>query len=394
MWLFDECPTQRRARGFHGWIYQAVDWKRLPDFTPPVPWLDRNRMPLPEDYPRDSWCLTGGPLPDLWQAQGHGGCHFIVSAALRAVLRLPAETAQFRPIALFTHDPAAAAKGYCLMRLLAGAPAMDRALSDFEEQSFVSHQTGVPDQFIAVRRFVLSRDITPPAELFWAEEKPDLVIATEALAERVQAAGLSSVIFGDPWDTDDFGSPRMRRTPGGQIPIAPPRIGVRPVRDSALQPAYVPSPGLEPEFLAIEAVIGQQLPEAYVAFLRDPPAALRDVAARLASFEVMELAIDPGVVLTLNRQVREDPDVQFLAGEAGWPADWLVVGEDGCGNYTILDLGCDASPVLHYDHEFVAAEVVAMNLEAQADTVVREWFAAEANVDVRAARRGAAPGGG
>lgn len=393
MWLFDECPTQRQARSFHGWIYRAVDWKRLPEFNPPVPWLDRDRMPLPEDYPQESWCLTGGPLPDLWQARGLGGCHFIVSAALRALLRLPAEAAQFRPITLFAHDPAAAAKDYCLMRLLASAPAMDRVLSEFEESSFVSHRTGAPDRSFTVRRFVLARDITPPAELFWAEEKPDLVIATEALAERVQAAGLGSVIFGDPWDIDDFGAPRRRRTPDRPMPIAPPRIGVRPVRDPALRPPYLPSPGLEPEFLAIEAAIGHRLSETYVAFLRDPPAALRDVAARMASFEVMELAIDPGTVLALNHRVREDPDVEFLAGDTGWPADWLVVGEDGCGNYTVLDLGCDASPVLHYDHEFAAAEVVAMNLETHADAVVREWFAAEANADVRAARRGAAPGG-
>ncbi|HEY4252350.1 MAG TPA: SMI1/KNR4 family protein [Roseomonas sp.] len=385
MWLFGECPAQRAARSFHSWMNQVVDIHHPADFNPPVPPLERDRMPLPQDHPPESWCLTG-PLSDLWDGRSLAR-HFIVSAALRAALDLSPEVAQFRPITLFAHDPAAAAKGYCLMRLLVSAPAMDAALSRTESFSFPDADGG-QTTVTSVSRFVLARDVAAPADLFWAEEKPDVVIATEALAARVQAAGLSGLCFGDPWELDDFGEPQRQRSPGGDMaPIGPVRLGVRPVRDPVLRPPFTPTPGLEPELLAIEAAIGHRLPGYYTAFLRNPPPALREIAARSADFEVMELAIDPASVLALNQQVRAEPEATWLGGEAGWPADWLAVGEDGCGNYTVIDLGCAISPVLHYDHEFGGAEIAGMNLGLYAEDVVREWYAADADEEVRAARR-------
>lgn len=378
MWLFEQDRNARDAALFHGWRYPLHDPEAR--FDPPVPWLERDRSPLPPGFPAPAYVVAGGPWPDLLFAEER---HLVVSAALLDALRPPPEAAQVRPVALFAHDRAGAGArgGYSLVRVLASAPCMDRARSEWEEHEYTSARTGRPDRAVFARRFVLDASAAPPADLFWAEEKPGLLVATEALAARVldRAGGpLTGAAFLDPSGLDEWGQPTRRRLPGGGglAPYADLAIGHRPLRPPAERPAYVPDPALPEALRPVEAAARHRLPGYYVRFLLDPP-------ARLLSCEGsrMELSTDPERVAELNRHVRDDggSEVTWLREGAPWPEDWLVVGEDGCGNYYFLDLGAAVSPVLLYDHDAGGgdAQVVHPTLAHHAEAVAREYLGPE-----------------
>lgn len=71
---------------------------------------------------------------------------------------------------------------------------------------------------------------------------------------------------------------------------------------------------------------------------------------------------DPYQVAEYNWHVRQGDD--FLRECGRWPADWLVTGQDGCGNYWAIDLSRDPCPVLYYDHEYGDAQIVSPDFVA------------------------------
>jgi hypothetical protein len=368
LWLLDEDDAQKALNGLHGWR-TTLSGRSLPIFDPPVPRLERDRLPLPPDWPLACFSLRGGPLPDFWWAGDHRS--FVVSSRLLDVMALPPHAAQVLPILLFAEHPGARAMDYRFMRVLASAPCMDRTRSTFEERTFVSHRTGLTETMIQARRFLLDMSVAPPAELFWAEEKPDQMIATEALAARVQNEGFTGLTFGDPLDLDEWGAPRMARIQGGTVPIRSSAIGVLPTRIGP-RPPYMPDPALPERLRAIERSVRHRLPAEYVRVMQDPPARL--LASEGCRYD---LVTDPDEVVHLNNHVRDDPTVPWLRDNGPWPEDWLVIGHDQCGNYWTLDLAAPVSPVLFYDHDFAAAQIAAVLIDNFALEVAERYLGPE-----------------
>lgn len=352
--MFDEDWNQRDEMMHSGMRSEAVAKHPFPR---EMLWHDTLRLPLPPGSPPRRFKLTGEILPDVWRT--YDGTP-VVSAAFLAALHLPPEAAQVVSIELESNDPRAHAKGYALLRVLVGAACMDHGRSEFEEKDAIHLPTGRSVRHLSVRRFVLDPATVPPADLFWSEESPRTLVATEALAGRVQAGGLRGAAFGDPWSLDEWGNPQALRAPdGSRVPYREEPFGVLPVRDPAHRPPFVPDPGLPEALRPIEAAVRHRLPGHYVRFLLKPPAGLHRLYASKC-----HLPMDPARVAEINRGVRAVEDNHFLRGGGAWPDDWLAIGDDGTGNYYALDLGEPSPPVLFWDHDAAAALIEASSLEA------------------------------
>ena len=111
----------------------------------------------------------------------------------------------------------------------------------------------------------------------------------------------------------------------------------------------------EAELAGVESRLGVLLPSHYRRFLLAYPQALID--AKLDLGHTQESPADrkftshPDRLIELNEEVRESGTP--WVGEAGdpWPDRYLVIGDDGCGNYYCLDLRAGDEGVWFYDHD-------------------------------------------
>lgn len=96
------------------------------------------------------------------------------------------------------------------------------------------------------------------------------------------------------------------------------------------------------DFTRIEQELAVSLPEAYREALQRP-----EFQSEAAGFQ--EFSGDADEVIGLNLEVRE-------AGFNGvkWPAQYLVIGEDGAGNNYFTDLNRHRPAVFLADHELTA----------------------------------------
>ena len=112
----------------------------------------------------------------------------------------------------------------------------------------------------------------------------------------------------------------------------------------------------------IERVLGVTVPIDYRALVTDYPPELFQHAADF------ELPDDPARVVEINREVRTGP-----CHGVSWPAHYLAIGENGCGDYHCLDLSRNASPVIVFDHETRSFVERARSLKEWWHMVVREY---------------------
>lgn len=112
---------------------------------------------------------------------------------------LPADAAQFVPVSNVSRPPRARAARYTLLRVLAAARAIDGGRSDCHVDRPVSAKTGTEFlRFTGVTAIRFLPGFVAPAGLFREAAAPTLVFATDALAERVVAAGCTGVQFRHP----------------------------------------------------------------------------------------------------------------------------------------------------------------------------------------------------
>lgn len=149
-----------------------------PDF--PVP---RIRMPLAGFAPDRFW------LGDV----------VVASHLLRWAMDQPPSVIQYLPLCVTEGGLEVFAQDYAWMNIIAIRPAVDMRRSRYELDESQNLRTGRRASFI--RRYcqmVLRDDLGPTPEIFRVAEDLTTVLATEALADRVQRAGCTGISFLDP----------------------------------------------------------------------------------------------------------------------------------------------------------------------------------------------------
>lgn len=110
---------------------------------------------------------------------------------------------------------------------------------------------------------------------------------------------------------------------------------------------------MEPaETLRLSAELNRDLPRAWAGVLQNYPEALR-VALRGDGESVAELELSDDVdhLIEMNREVRRDAIMDGDGLVFDWPDSFLVIGEDGGGDYYCIDAE-EADPhVMLFDHQ-------------------------------------------
>lgn len=124
--------------------------------------------------------------------------------------------------------------------------------------------------------------------------------------------------------------------------------------------------------VAIEQLVkmlGQPLPSEYLRVLADYPDVLKDVPRAIdnsdseGTIEDVELIRDLQSVLEINQEAREGSVPDPEGNEHFWPDQLLVIGETGEGDYYCLDVDEPTPCVMQFNHQSVAFEVVAEDLQ-------------------------------
>lgn len=152
---------------------------------------------FPPDFPPLIWHFPSmdGFLPDLLSSTGRNLC----SARLRAAMALPPGVVQWLPLEIRAPDPRVHAMGYRAFRVLAHQPTIDLDRSDVEIEEKVDRHIGGTYRWVRFeRRLILRADLQPQTDLFCSDEISTRIYATDALAERVMAAGCLGVQFAHP----------------------------------------------------------------------------------------------------------------------------------------------------------------------------------------------------
>ncbi|MHC4875307.1 MAG: SMI1/KNR4 family protein [Planctomycetota bacterium] len=113
--------------------------------------------------------------------------------------------------------------------------------------------------------------------------------------------------------------------------------------------------GVEIDLDYVAEALGVELPEEYIDFAQS----LAESGVEPPILNGM-LETDAEQIISLNERLWFAIP---LAGLNQWPADYLVIGDDGCGNYFIADDSQDTVPVLFYDHEADSISRCADSLE-------------------------------
>ncbi len=119
----------------------------------------------------------------------------------------------------------------------------------------------------------------------------------------------------------------------------------------------------------LEALCQARIPPACRVVLTDYPAALRgavradDGSDSEGLVSEAELLADPAEVLRINREVRLDSILDPEGREFRWPAQFLVIGETGDGDYYCVDTAGEHEGVLQFRHHAVEFEPVADSMD-------------------------------
>lgn len=205
--------------------------------------LDLDTLALPPEVPAPRLVMPqAGFAPDFFWI----GPWYFASRRLREVLAQPAEVVDFVPAVLIEGGEEARVQDYALMRVRAVQPAMDLHLSVCDVREALGMNGEPLHRAVARRpmssRMVLREDLRPRTDLFRIDEDRVTILATDALALRVLAAGLTGVQFNDPGLLDYGLQYRRLRIPGG-VRLSPLCFGGWPPPPEVHVPILGWSPG-------------------------------------------------------------------------------------------------------------------------------------------------------
>jgi hypothetical protein len=102
----------------------------------------------------------------------------------------------------------------------------------------------------------------------------------------------------------------------------------------------------------IESATGLKLPQCYVEVVTNYPSELLDSDAQ--DYGLLD---DPEVIIEENISVRKNG----YFGEK-WPERYLIIGQNGCGDYYVTTLNANEFSVGFSDHESMSCNLYANNL--------------------------------
>ena len=109
----------------------------------------------------------------------------------------------------------------------------------------------------------------------------------------------------------------------------------------------------------LQSLTGLPVPADYLQLLASYPAALQnlpraeDGSEKQGHVSCVELMCDQADVLDVNREVRSGPVMDPSGAEFEWPAQVLVIGENGGGDYYAIDVSAEHPGVLFFNHQAV-----------------------------------------
>ena len=133
--------------------------------------------------------------PDILNASGL----YLLSARLRYAMALPDAAVQYVPIEPIDGSDLAYQQDYRWMAYLQSLPVLDLEKSEFE-LGMAMPGVSPEDQMIGdVKRVVIRDDFLPTTPLFRIYRRESIMLATEALARRVERAGCTGLAF---WEVE------------------------------------------------------------------------------------------------------------------------------------------------------------------------------------------------
>ena len=202
LWVWQEASDTyaARTRAQHEGQFRLLSGHQLEDALVAFyaslpgdrPWPDQ----LPADFPVPRLRLPDtGFAPDYVE---RGSWRF-ASARLRAAMALPDRAVDYRPAVIEEGSRQAHDQDYALMYVRAFAAAIDLETSDLGWRRIISHKTGNPVISVSgISQIRVRPDLDVPADLFKDANATIVLLATDALAERVMAAGCTGVWFVHP----------------------------------------------------------------------------------------------------------------------------------------------------------------------------------------------------
>ena len=200
-------------------ILNETAWKdSIPDIDPSGGRVSRfavGCLRLPEGFPLLEMNMPVGdwPAPDFFNIN----ILTFVSARMRSVLGLPGDVVQYLPVKLVAAGPLARTQDYQLLRVLTHQPAIDMSRSKYHVGGWTEDDGTKKEFILMVTSLALRANLLTRSDLFWADEIPVCLLATDALAERVMKAGCTGVQFDDPATTGVMKGARRTRVATGII---------------------------------------------------------------------------------------------------------------------------------------------------------------------------------
>lgn len=127
----------------------------------------------------------------------------------------------------------------------------------------------------------------------------------------------------------------------------------------------------ESEVDLLERELGVELPTPYRAWLLRLPKSFHDECRARIWSEIGHVFNTPEAILEANLSLSdsswlEDTDLSYID-----LSDYLAVGGDGCGNYSIVELSDDESPVTLLSHDPVGIEDAFPSIDTFCESVDR-----------------------
>ena len=138
----------------------------------------------------------------------------------------------------------------------------------------------------------------------------------------------------------------------------------------------------ETDLETIEQALAVSLPSSYRSIVLNYPQELLKLAELFKEDDDdepetpadLELLNDPKKIISENQHVRR-PGIRYTESGDPWPADYFVVGIDGCGEYYAIDLRLgDESPVFYWDHESREWSKDAPNIREFVPQLVKQYY--------------------
>lgn len=138
----------------------------------------------------------------------------------------------------------------------------------------------------------------------------------------------------------------------------------------------------EHDLQRIERVLEVSLPGYYYSIQLEYPSELLKLADLIKDDDNsdpetpcdLELLNDLEIIIDMNKFVRE-PGHRYSKSGDPWPANYFLVGIDGCGNYYAIDLlKGDESPVFFWDHDTIEWDEAAPNIRDFIPLLIEQYY--------------------